>query len=62
MTDPTTTENTIDHFDNVRYQLEWIEDLYARGQYERADAAMFQLKELMNSLHNHIWLMHHKKS
>lgn len=62
MTSPTTTENAIDHIDNVRHQLEWIEDLYARGNYERADAAMFRFKELMNSLHNHIWLMHHKKS
>lgn len=62
MTETTTTENAIDHFDTVRYQLERIEDLYACGHYDRADAAMFQLKELMNSLHNHIWLMHHKKS
>ncbi len=62
MTDPTTTENAIDHFDNVRYQLEQIEEHYARGEFDRADALMFKLKELMNSLHNHVWMMHHKKT
>jgi hypothetical protein len=58
----TTDDNAINHFQTIRDLLDNIEELHARGLDDRADAAMFTIKEHMNSLHNYLWLKHHKRT
>lgn len=60
MIEPTTDDNAINHFQTIRDLLDNIEELHARGLDDRADAIMFVLKEHMNSLHQYIWLEHHR--
>ena len=60
MTETTTDTNLLDHFDTIRDMLDNIEELHARGLDDRADAAMLKTKEHMNSLHNYLWLEHHR--
>lgn len=56
----TTDDTAIDIFQTIRDLLDNIEELHARGLDDRADAAMFTIKEHMNSLHNYLWLKHHR--
>ena len=45
MIEPTTDDNAINHFQTIRDLLDNIEELHARGLDDRADAAMFTIKE-----------------
>lgn len=62
MTEPTTDDNAVDYFQTLRDLLDIVEELHVRGLDDRAGAVMFTIKEHMNSLHNYLWLKHHKRT